>query len=229
MTRLRYTIGTYRELRRAARALQRAAGTARTPSDALAALKDVRTQTPISPVQIDSELIDFLALVQDERPRRVLEIGTGNGGTLYLLCWAAAPTARIVSLDLRPIPSGRRRLYRAFARRRQRLAVWTADSHASQTRDDVLRFLGGQPLDVLLIDGDHSYDGVKRDYELYAPLLRPGGLVALHDIVDGPESAVGGVPGFWREVRGSLADPRELVESWSQGGYGIGVGRAVAR
>jgi predicted O-methyltransferase YrrM len=82
---------------------------------------------------------------------------------------------------------------------------------------------------LLFIDGDHSYEGVRRDWELYSPLVRPGGLIALHDIVEGPEWAVGEVPRFWREVRDTLDDVVELVESRDQGGYGIGVGRRASR
>ena len=34
-------------------------------------------------------------------------------------------------------------------------------------------------IDFLFLDGDHSYEGVRRDFENYAPLVRPGGIVAL--------------------------------------------------
>ncbi len=36
----------------------------------------------------------------------------------------------------------------------------------------------GEPVDFLFIDGDHLYDGVKIDFELYKKLVRPGGLIA---------------------------------------------------
>jgi len=36
-------------------------------------------------------------------------------------------------------------------------------------------------IDVLFIDGDHSYEGVKLDFELYSKLLAPKGVVILHD------------------------------------------------
>lgn len=36
-------------------------------------------------------------------------------------------------------------------------------------------------LDVLFIDGDHSYEGVKADWETYRPLLGPGSIVVFHD------------------------------------------------
>lgn len=228
MAGLRHTIGTYRQLVRGALALRRTARAARAADEVVDAVAGLSiAEIPLAPVQVRSELVEFLSLLRAERPARLLEVGTGNGGTLYLLSWAAAADARILSVDLRPLPRPRRLLYRLFAGRRQRLAVWSADSHATETRDEVRRFFRGEPLDVVFIDGDHTYEGVRRDFELYAPLVRPGGVIAFHDIVDGPETAVGGVPRFWREVRSSLAEPLELVESWAQGGFGIGVGRAV--
>ena len=36
-------------------------------------------------------------------------------------------------------------------------------------------------IDLLFIDGDHSYEGVKLDFELYSKLLTPKGVVILHD------------------------------------------------
>jgi predicted O-methyltransferase YrrM len=37
------------------------------------------------------------------------------------------------------------------------------------------------PIDVLFIDGDHSYAGVKRDWELFAPHVQPFGVTIFHD------------------------------------------------
>jgi predicted O-methyltransferase YrrM len=38
-----------------------------------------------------------------------------------------------------------------------------------------------QTIDLLFIDGDHTYEGVKIDLELWVPLVKPGGIVAGHD------------------------------------------------
>jgi len=35
-------------------------------------------------------------------------------------------------------------------------------------------------VDLVFIDGDHSYEGVKQDITLYLPTLRPGGILAGH-------------------------------------------------
>src|SRR5579863_8288715 len=58
----------------------------------------------LAPFQVRSELAQMLAIVKERRPRTVVEIGTANSGTLYLLCYAADPEATIVSLDL---PAGK--------------------------------------------------------------------------------------------------------------------------
>jgi hypothetical protein len=36
-------------------------------------------------------------------------------------------------------------------------------------------------LDVLFIDGDHSYEGVKADWDAYKSFLEPGSIVIFHD------------------------------------------------
>ena len=36
-------------------------------------------------------------------------------------------------------------------------------------------------IDLLFIDGDHSYDGVKTDFELYSNILSENGIIMIHD------------------------------------------------
>jgi hypothetical protein len=50
--------------------------------------------------QKKAEIVDLLRLLERARPRRVAEIGTANGGTLFMLTQIAAPDATIVSVDL---------------------------------------------------------------------------------------------------------------------------------
>jgi predicted O-methyltransferase YrrM len=182
-------------------------------------------------MQKQAELAPLLGLVMPQRPRRVLEIGTARGGTLWAWCRVAAEDATVVSVDLPGGPFGGTgcdaSLVRTFAGPGQTLALLEADSHVSETRAEVESLLAG-PVDLLFIDGDHTYDGVRVDYELYAPLVRRGGLVAFHDIVAGPAEYVGEVPRFWREFRGQPGS-REIVDDVGSGGsklegcYGIGL------
>jgi len=185
----------------------------------------------IKPMQVRDEVARLAEIVAARRPRRVLEIGTARGGTLFLWTRAAAEDATLVSVDLPgglfgggyPVP--KEYLYRRFPRGRQRLVLIRGDSHSEATFAEVSEALGGGKVDFLFIDGDHRYEGVKRDYEMYSRLVKPGGIIAFHDIVPGPEELVGGVPRFWRELKSTLPSSRvvEIVHDWRQGGYGIGV------
>jgi predicted O-methyltransferase YrrM len=63
------------------------------------------------------------------------------------------------------------------------------------------------PIDMIFIDGDHSYEGVKRDWELFCPFVKQFGVVVFHDTMwerqpDSPYSRADmGVPAFVEELR----------------------------
>ncbi len=50
---------------------------------------------------------------------------------------------------------------------------------STQAIDDVKKQI--DKIDFLFIDGDHNYEGVKKDWELYSPLLKSGSVIAFHD------------------------------------------------
>lgn len=50
------------------------------------------------------------------------------------------------------------------------------------------------PLCLLFIDGGHGAEPAHRDYELWTPLVAPGGLLAIHDVF--PDPADGGRPPY---------------------------------
>ncbi len=190
------------------------------------------------PWQERSEIRSLLNAIAEIRPKTILEIGTSNGGTLFLFARVASPDALIVSVDLPHgefgggYPRWRGHLYRSFATAAQRIRLLRADSHDSRTLGAVCSALEGRKVDVLFIDGDHTYDGVKRDFEMYKSLVREGGVVAFHDIVppspNGPrprnrDALQGGeVSEFWAELRSSN-EVSEFVEDWDSGRFGIGM------
>ena len=175
------------------------------------------------------ELMPLLDRIGDLKPRFVCEIGTSAGGTLYLLSRASQADALIVSVDV-VIPSHTQAARAKMAGKRQRVVSIEGDSHSPETKDALVQELGGNLLDVLFIDGDHSYDGVRADFEQYAPLVRSGGIVALHDInpdfgtrddVKTP-SISGDVPRYWSELK-KHHRTEELIADPAQDGFGIGV------
>ena len=73
------------------------------------------------------------------------------------------------------------------------------DSSLKQsTFDKVKQILNDKLLDFLFIDGDHRYEAIKSDFELYSPFVRKGGIIGFHDIGDNEE---GGGKLFWDEIK----------------------------
>lgn len=56
------------------------------------------------------------------------------------------------------------------------------DSRDQSTLQKLKDLLAGEPIDFLFIDGDHNYETVKSDFEMYSPLVKKGGAVGFHDI-----------------------------------------------
>jgi predicted O-methyltransferase YrrM len=83
---------------------------------------------------------------------------------------------------------------------------------------DLVSALLPSPVDLLYIDGWHSYDQTRGEYHLYRPLVRPGGLM-LFDDVDLP-TETREMQRFWEEVE----EPKLLLPALHHTGFG-----AVAR
>jgi predicted O-methyltransferase YrrM len=87
-----------------------------------------------------------------------------------------------------------------------------------------LKFIQGilkeHKLDFLFIDGDHRYEGVRLDFEMYSPLVRGGGLVAFHDIVQ--DGGAEEVYKFWNETKPNYPH-KEFIHQTGPEAMGIGV------
>ena len=168
-------------------------------------------------IQKGEELAGFLALVMSVEPMKtIVEIGAFAGGTLW--AWYQLG-ARVIGVDMPPpgFPDGPQVNDLG-------MTVICGDSHLESTRDQLVTELAGDQIDMLFIDGDHTYEGVKADYELYAPLVRPGGIIGFHDIRQHVAQPYIEVQRFWLTLHG---EKDEIVCRPDLGDWGgIGVIRA---
>lgn len=141
----------------------------------------------------------------------VVEIGIRRGGTCAI--WHELSSGLVVGVDLRDEFSIARHVELAEAYPRFRSVL--GDSHAADTRASVLRALDSASIDLLFIDGDHSAEGVRQDFDMYGPLVRAGGVIAFHDIQPHPTTL--GVRDFWRDLQGAKLE-------WNIGGEWGGIG-----
>jgi len=131
----------------------------------------------LKPIQVKHEFLNFLKFVKEINPKYILEIGTANGGTLFLFSKIAKGDASIISIDLPGggfgggYPFWKIPLYKSFASKNQRIHLIRASSHDKSTLENVKKIIGDRKVDLLFIDGDHTYNGVKNDFEMYKSLL----------------------------------------------------------
>ena len=149
----------------------------------------------------------------------ILEIGRYSGGSTFLLACANAEVP-IHSIDIRPQDDERLRQLFATHNVGQNVSLIVGDS-TNQPCDSV-----GQ-IDLLFVDGDHSYEGCLADIRNWYDAVIPGGVLLFHDSYadtdgqevqdaimdflaesgDGLEVVISPLIGasYWRYARGSMA------------------------
>lgn len=180
----------------------------------------------LKPLQVKSEIAQLCKIVQKSNPKKIIEIGSASGGTLFLFAHIVSPE-KILSVDLPAgsfgggYPFWKNPLFKALAKKNV-IQLIRADSHSEVTLEKIRSLLKDEKVDFLFIDGDHTYKGVKKDFQMYSPLVRKGGLVAFHDIVTHDPTSGCEVNKFWSEINPSYAHI-EIIENKDQKWAGIGL------
>jgi predicted O-methyltransferase YrrM len=176
-----------------------------------------------------TELLGLVNALRQQPLRRVCEIGTFRGGTLFIWCQLAAPDAHLISVDL---PGGQfgggyseksLPFFQSFRQPGQRLDCIRGSSHDANIREEFRRALGGAELDFLFIDGDHSYAGVKQDFEFYSQFVRKGGLIGFHDIYHREQQPDIEVHKLWAELKPKFRHEEFIETGTERRKIGIGL------
>jgi cephalosporin hydroxylase len=172
------------------------------------------------PLQHKSEITALMDIARENGTPVVCEIGAYHAGTSVLLSRVLHPDTLVV-MDL--YTKNRWRLRRA-APYDQTIHIISGDSMQPLVIERLRRKLRGRQVDLLFIDGDHRWDGVRADFLNYRGFVRNGGLIAFHDICEFRDRTAwsGDVPKFWKLVR-SIYESNEFVDAENQDGLGIGV------
>lgn len=169
-------------------------------------------------------MLDLLATI---KPRTVLEIGVGQGGTFFHWCDLVGLQGLVIGVDRNP-KTVERAIENCGSEVLKIGRIVIGDTRDPGTFLRVKAILGERAVDFLFIDGDHSYIGVKSDYQRFAELVRPGGLIAFHDIATPPitrnpyqKGTWCGVSRFWKELRNE--NKIEFIDRKARLRFGIGV------
>lgn len=149
-----------------------------------------------------ADVVMLLKLALCARPRRLMEVGSFRGYTSLFLAQHTGDDARLVTVDQYP-EHGEAYRDTPFAARIERRvgetgpALFAADAPGSY--------------DLIFVDADHAYAGVRRDTELVLPLVSEHGYIVWHDYANwGYFDGKNGVPEYLRELSATRPIARVL-------------------
>ena len=143
-------------------------------------------------------------LVASLRPRLLVELGTQYGESYFGFCQSVVETGCACACyavdtwlgDSHSLAYGSEVFEDVKQYNSER---YGESSHLLRTTfDDALAGFSVESIDLLHIDGLHTYAAVKHDWDAWFPKVAPGGIVLLHDI--GARHADFGVWKLWDEI-----------------------------
>jgi predicted O-methyltransferase YrrM len=159
------------------------------------------------------EILGLQELLKNEKLERIVEIGTWNGATalLWAMIVSRYPKGKLYCLDLSfyygsfySALTGKTydKLMYKDTEYEKYVVELKGDTHDREFINKVRNTIT-EPVDFMFIDGDHSYEGVKADFINYHGLVKKGGYIAFHDILDTPIHRQNGcyVEQFWEEIK----------------------------
>jgi predicted O-methyltransferase YrrM len=144
-------------------------------------------QTPGYLLENEGKFLGLLAAITPA-PGAIVEIGSYRGRSTVMLAKVAAHYGRgpVVAIDPHNSPillgpgSLKRSSYDDFLESLRIANIEKhVESHVAYSGDVSASWT--RPIRLLWIDGDHSYQGAKADFDGFLPHLAAGGVVALHD------------------------------------------------
>ncbi len=124
-------------------------------------------------------------LIVNEKLKKVVEIGVDKGqSTRVLLTAAKKINGGVFSFDI--VQKDKKIV--------GDLAQWW-DFTCMDSKEAGLHWKG--EIDLLFIDGDHSFEGAYGDLEVWYPHIRKGGVIVMHDMAEGTTSRLAYEKFFW--------------------------------
>ena len=172
-----------------------------------------------------NELRLFIRRIRRRNLHVIVEIGSQRGGMFWLWCQLANRNATIVSIDPNTTSKRQAKLHR-YCYKTQRAYFIKTPTQSMRTMDELLRVLGDQPIDLLYLNRGISNRLISREFDLYSQLVRPGGIVAIHNIRPQGLDRISPVAKFWGGIKHQnnckeILDLKgnSLLDNW--GGIGI--------
>ena len=142
----------------------------------------------LASAQTQASSAEIQAIIKFAQGKKCLaEIGVFHGVNTLNMRKAMSPHGILIAIDpfcrsffgIRGYGWARRIAHHEVAKSRNGNVIWIEDFGKNvPSRPEVAKLL---PVDFLFIDGDHSWDGLRGDWESWSCCIQTNGIVALHD------------------------------------------------
>lgn len=130
-------------------------------------LADLYRERCAEPSDIQDHLPRFVEMVDRLHARHVIELGTRSGVSTTAWLYALEQTGgRLTSIDIDPAPD---------------IGLWPHWTFLQGDDLDPRLIADLEPADIVFIDTSHTYEHTRTELAVYRHLVRPGGLMVLHD------------------------------------------------
>jgi len=183
-----------------------------------------KTKGNLTLQQIPEEYFELLQIFKNSNIKTYLELGVANGGSFFVNSIFLQNTAEQlhcvdnlaykdthVKQTKEKIESKVNKLKELFPEKEFKFFNSTTDEFFAQNK---------KTYDCIFIDADHSYEGVKKDFENALEVLNENGILIFHDIAN----AEVGVCKLWNEIKDNFKDSKEFKYSaveWYNCGIGV--------
>jgi GT2 family glycosyltransferase len=144
------------------------------------------------------------SLVRDLEPKRIVELGTYYGCSYFAFAQAIKDkdlSTELVGVDTWEGESHTGRygeeVFNTFLDLKE---GFKNVKHIRSTFDNAIGSFKDGSIDVLMIDGLHTYEAVKHDFENWLPKLRENGIILMHDTNVYDENKDFGVHKYFKEL-----------------------------
>lgn len=141
---------------------------------------------------------------------QIVEIGVAEGGSAWDMREVMDPNGTMTLIDLYPRVVGMN--LSSITARRLVNSVQRGTVEWIHERSDSVAPHWSEPIDFLVIDGDHSYEAAKRDWDDWHDFIAEGGKVAFHDVLQGAPWMTPdfGSARFYDELMSSQTDWKQI-------------------
>jgi len=133
---------------------------------------DIINSNPQVIQQVREELVEFLELLLGNNTKTMLQVGLGHFASTHFVLSLLLDHTCTIEYDKLHFDRYSGEINKSLE------TIIVGDSTSTEVIENAKQ---RAPFDAVFIDGNHSYEYVKKDLDNYQDLVRVGGIVALHD------------------------------------------------